>query len=182
MIDPIFIEGTRISLRPLVLKDLEGDYISWLNDPEVSAFNSHHTFPYTIEAARAYINDVKDLKRDLVLAIVTKESGRHIGNISLQNIDYISRTAEYAIMIGDKEYWGKGIATEASGLILAHGFNALNLHRIYCGTSNKNIAMQKTALALGFVQEGVRREAFFKSGEYVDIIEYGLLEGELQIT
>ncbi len=178
MISSIFIDGTRIALRPLAEEDLAGDYISWLNDSEVGAHNGHHVFPYTIEAARAYLAEVADLKRNLVLAIVAKDTGKHIGNISLQQIDYVSRNAEYAIMIGDKSYWGQGIAKEASVLILAHGFGALNLHRIYCGTSSKNEAMKKLAVTLGFTEEGVRREAFFKAGEYVDIVEYGLLAAE----
>jgi ribosomal-protein-alanine N-acetyltransferase len=177
-----FIDGSRIYLRALSVADLDGGYVDWLNDAEVSAHNSHHVFPYSVEEARAHIADMQDLKRNLVLAMVAKDTEKHIGNISLQSIDYISHTAEYAIMVGDKEYWGKGIASEASRLILAHGFNALNLHRIYCGTSSTNEAMQKLALALGFTQEGVRREAMFKAGGYVDIIEYGMLVGELNAS
>jgi RimJ/RimL family protein N-acetyltransferase len=93
-------------------------------------------------------------------------------------MDPVNRTAEYAIMVGDKKYWGKGIASEASMLVLAHGFNSLNLHRIYCGTLSTNVAMQKLATALGMKQEGVRREAQYKNGAYADIIEYGVLKKE----
>lgn len=149
--------------------------MQWLNDPEVCAHNSHHVFPYTPAKARAYIESVQDLEQNIVLAIVAKDTGMHIGNISLQDIDYVSRSAEYAILLGERAYWGKGIATEASKLLLAHGFSALNLHRIYCGTSSKNTAMQALAESLGFEQEGVRKEAHFKNGSYADLIEYGLL-------
>jgi RimJ/RimL family protein N-acetyltransferase len=113
--------------------------------------------------------------QNLVLAIVAKDTDAHVGNISLQNIDLVSRNAEYAIVIGDKNYWGKGVAGEASRLLIAHGFNALNLHRIYCGTSSTNTAMQKLAAKLGMKEEGRRREALYKNGAYADVIEYGLL-------
>lgn len=177
----VFLEGELVKLRPLELGDLDGAYVSWLNDPEVNAHNSHHVFPYNVAQAKGYIESVSGDKNNLVLAIVAKDSGKHIGNISLQRIDYISRNAEYAILLGDKDYWGKGVASEASRLIIEHGFKALNLHRIYCGTSSTNVAMQKLAAKLGMQQEGVRREAHFKNGEFADIIEHGILASEWRI-
>lgn len=177
----VFLEGENVELRPLALGDLEGDYVSWLNDPEVNAHNSHHVFPYSVAQARGYIESVLGDKSNLVLAMVAKDSGKHVGNISLQKIDAISRNAEYAILLGNKDYWGKGIASEASKLIIDHGFKALNLHRIYCGTSSTNVAMQKLAAKLGMQQEGVRREAHFKNGEFADIIEYGVLAHEWKV-
>ncbi len=168
------MQGITVALRPLSLEDVTDTYINWLNDAEVCKFNSHHAYPYTSELAIEYVTRVRSQKNDLVLAIVTK-GGKHIGNISLQNINPRNQSAEYAIILGDKEYWGKGIAKEASQLILKHGFEELNLHRIYCGTSVKNIPMQKLAGSLGFVQEGVRKDAMFKNGEFADVIEYGLL-------
>lgn len=176
-----FLEGETINLRPLSLDDLKGGYPGWLNDPEVSAHNSHHVFPYTLAQTRGYIESVQNDPQNLVLAIVTKEGNKHIGNIALQRINLIDRNAEYAVVIGDKEYWGKGISREASRLLLAHGFNTLNLHRIYCGTSSTNIAMQKLATALGMQEEGRRREAQYKNNAYVDIVEYGILKEEFKL-
>ena len=175
-----FIQGVTVDLRPLSLDDVSGTYINWLNDAEVCEFNSHHAYPYTRELAVEYVTSIRSQKRDLVLAIIAKDSNKHIGNISLQNIHPTNQSAEYAIIIGDKEYWGKGIAKEASVLILKHGFEELNLHRISCGTSVKNIPMQKLATSLGFAQEGIRKDAMFKNGEFVDVIEYGLLRGNFK--
>lgn len=173
-----FLSDALISLRPLSLADVEGPYPTWLNDPEVCEHNSHHVFPYSVSEARAYVERVSRDEHNLVLAIIAHDSGKHIGNISLQQIDPIARSAEYAILIGDRDYWGKGVAYAASRLLITHGFTALNLHRIYCGTSDKNIAMQKLAAKLGFIEEGRRREAHFKRGTYADLIEYGLLARE----
>lgn len=173
-----FLSADTLTLRPLQIEDLRGAYVSWLNDPEVCEHNSHHVFPYSLAEAKHYIESVSRDEHNLVLAIVANDTGKHIGNISLQKIDTVSRSAEYAILVGDRDYWGKGIATEASKLLLTHGFNTLNLHRIYCGTSTSNIAMQKLADRLGFKEEGRRREAHYKNGSYDDIIEYGLLADE----
>lgn len=172
-----FLEGTTINLRPLSLTDAEGEYVNWFNDAEVCQHNSHHVYPHNRALTEQYINDANRQKQTMVLAITDKE-GAHIGNVSLQSINYVNRSAEFAILIGDKRYWGKGIAKEAGHLLLRHGFEALNLHRIYCGTAADNIAMQKVALALGMREEGLRKEAVYKNGGYVDIIEYGILKEE----
>jgi [ribosomal protein S5]-alanine N-acetyltransferase len=169
-----FIDGDRILLRSLSLDDLGGGYVNWLNDIEVCAYNSHHVFPYNSNKAEEYIKSVMSSRDSLVLAVVAKESQIHIGNISLQKIDWIHRNAEFAILFGEKSFWGKGLAKEASLLIIEHGFVEMNLHRIYCGTSEHNLAMQKLALSLGMSEEGRRKEALFKHGEYADLIEYGL--------
>jgi [ribosomal protein S5]-alanine N-acetyltransferase len=170
-----FLTGGRIYLRGLQEKDLEGNYVQWLNDEEVCQYNSHHVFPYSYESAKNYIKNVRQLPDALVLAIVLKETDFHIGNVSLQRIDYVSRNAEFAILLGEREYWGKGLSNEAARLIIGHGFSELNLHRISCGTSSKNTPMQKLAISLGMSEEGRRRAAMYKHGQFVDIIEYGIL-------
>lgn len=168
-----FINGEKVYLRPLNYDDIEINYIHWFDDEEVCSGNSHHRFPITIEQMKNYINSINE--KNLVLAIIESSKNIHIGNISLQNINYINRSAEFAIIIGEKEYWNGGYGKEAAKLILNHGFKTLNLNKIYCGTLENNIGMQKLALSTGFKQEGIRRKAEFKNGEYLDVIEYGLL-------
>ena len=153
------------------------EYVSWLNDPEVCEFNSHAVLPYTSERMEAYFHHLEQTyNTNVVLAMIENSTHKHIGNISLQNINWINRNAEYAILLGNKNFWGKGIAAEASLLICHYGFERLNLHRIYCGTSAKNINMQKLADKMKMKQEGLRKEAMYKNGSFVDIVEYGVLK------
>jgi [ribosomal protein S5]-alanine N-acetyltransferase len=173
-----FLKGKKLYLRQLQPEDIEGDYVQWFNDPEVCQFNSHHTFPYGKEKAADYINNVANSKTDLVLAIIANDKNKHIGNVSLQNINFLAQNAEFAIVIGDKNYWGKGYSKEASRLIIEHGFLELNLHRIYCGTSAENLPMQGLAKSLGMKKEGQRKDGIFKHGKFQDIFEYGILAKE----
>lgn len=170
-----FIDGNKIYLRTLVSNDVNGPYAFWLNDPDITFYNSHGRFPMSVKMLMEYVNSVEVSKVNLVLALIAKDTNKHIGNISLQNIDWIDRNAEIAFLLGDKSYWGKGIMFEAANLLINHGFNVLNLHRIYCGTSSENIGMQKLANKLNMKKEGLRKEAIFKMGQYFDIIEYGIL-------
>jgi RimJ/RimL family protein N-acetyltransferase len=173
---PTFLTGERVRLRPLTGADVDGPYLGWFNDPEVSRLNSHHVFPYTRESALAWVAALGERRDALVLAI--ELDGRHVGNVSLQAIDPVARGAELAILLGDRSVWGQGIGYEAAALIVAHGFRALNLHRIGCGTVAANVAMRRLAERLGMREEGVRREAAWADGAYHDIVEYGLLAGE----
>lgn len=175
-----FIVGKKIYLRPLMDVDVEGPYVSWFNDQEICQGNSHHVFPYTVESAQAYIHYANESKEQLILAIVSKEDNRHLGNIALQHIHPVYRSAEFSIVIGEKDAWGQGIGKEAGRLICDHGFQAMNLYRIACGTFENNVAMQRLARYLGMVQEGVRRHAAFKAGKYLDVIEYGVLKHEYE--
>ncbi|MDU2662033.1 MAG: GNAT family protein [Clostridioides difficile] len=173
-----FLKGTRVGLRELTPNDVTGNYGRWLNDKEVCKYNSHLRFPYTNDMLKQYVSNVNGSKENLVLAVIEMESREHIGNISLQNINYIDRSAELALLFGEKMYWGKGFAFEAATLIIEHGFNEINLERIYCGTSSQNERMQHLASRLCFTKEGLRRKAIFKGGAYYDIVEYGLLKDE----
>ncbi|WP_196008112.1 GNAT family N-acetyltransferase [Clostridium tyrobutyricum] len=176
MKDRIFIEGQNIYLRNLKKEDIYENYIHWFDDEQVCRTNSHHRFPNSEQDMIKYIENTSNSNFQLVLGIINKKNEIHIGNVSLQNINYINRSAEFAIIIGEKEYWGKGYGKECGKLIIEHGFSELNLNRVYCGTFSENIGMQKLAEKLGFNKEGIRCEAEFKNGKYVDIIEFGLLK------
>ena len=176
MVNKCFLEGKVTHLRPLLVSDITDDYIGWLNDDEVCKYNSHHAFPYNRYKAEEYVKSISLSKDTLVLAIIDKKKEKHIGNVSLQHIDSLNSSAEFAILLGNKKYWGKGISKEVALLIMKHGFLELNLHRIYCGMAAGNIPMHKLAIFLGMEEEGRRKEAQFKSGKYNDIIEYGILK------
>jgi [ribosomal protein S5]-alanine N-acetyltransferase len=170
-----FIITERLYLRPLTFKD---DYVRWLNDEEVCRNNSHRVFPHTPEEGVDYIADSMGSSENLVLAVVLKVGDVHLGNISLLRIDFKNQNAELAILMGEKEYWYQGYGHEASIALLKHGFDEMNLQRVYSNTFAENIAMRKLAGALGMRQEGVRRNAYYKNGKFVDVIEFGVLKSE----
>ena len=167
--------GKSLYLRPLHVDDAKGDYPNWLNDKEVCQYNSHGDTLYTKEMALSYIQSVQNNPTCKVFAICDKTSDKHIGNISLQSISIKNQNAEFAILLGDKDFWGKGLSRVAGRLLIDYGFKELHLHRIYCGTSEANFPMQRLALSLGMQLEGRRKEAMKKNGMFFDILEYGIV-------
>lgn len=181
--EPIFLEGPRLTLRPLSPADAEGAYPGWLNDAHVSQGNSHHTRPYSRAQARAYIEASRRPGGDsVILAIVLKRGQRHIGNVALTHLHPIHQTAEFSILLGDASQWGKGYGLEAARLLIGHGFSALNLRRVHCGTFATNAGFRKLATALGMREEGLRRAAVFKDGRHLDVVEFGLFREEFTGT
>lgn len=175
----IYTLNNQYYVRPLRLSDLEGDYPLWFEDQEVCQFNSHGKFFKTIDYFHQYIETI-NLEDKVVWAICHQTDG-HIGNISLQEISMINRNAEFAIIIGNKKHWRKGVGKLAGLKLIQHGLYKLNLERIYCNTANTNQAMKTLAISLGMIQEGCRRKHLFIDGEWVDLIEYGLLRENTKI-
>ena len=174
-----FLEGEKVYLRQL--EPCDSDYFRWFNNPIICQGNSHCIYPMTRSQVLEYIDSLDSRKDVLALAIIDKKVGNHIGNISLQNIHPVYRSAELAIIL-DNIAWAKGFATEAVKLIIAHGFNALNLHRISCATFRHNQGMRSLAIKAGFRIEGICKQAAWKDGNWVDVVEYGLLDKESTIV
>lgn len=171
-------KGLKVGLRPLSLDDLNGNYLCWFNDYEIMQYSSNGIFHNTLPKFQRYIESLCDDKTKLVWAIDDLQSKQHIGNLSLQSIDYINRSAELAIIIGEKSFWGKGCASEAANLALKHAFERLNMNRIHCGTALSNESMCHLAESLGMKQEGQKRHALFLNGIYVDAVLYAILQNE----
>jgi len=171
------LDSVRLYLKHLSLDALDGNYVYWLNDKEVCKYNSHGEIEYTKDMALDFINSLKDDKSKEVYAVYLKENDTHIGNISLQKIDYKNNSVEIAYLFGEKEYWGKGYAKEASEVLIKRAFDELNLHRIYFGTHVENLSMQKLGENLGFKREGQQKDAQYKNGKYNNIVLYGMTKG-----
>jgi len=167
-------------VRKLRESDLESTYPDWFDDQEVCRYNSHGKL---FKTKAHFVKHFSELNHEdrLVWAICHSKDG-HVGNVSLQQVSWINRTAEFAIILGDKRHWGKGIGSLAGHKILEHGFNKLNLERVACGTAAVNEGMKKLAISMGMTLEGTRRKHLFFEGGRVDLLEYGILRSEFKIS
>lgn len=99
------------------------------------------------------------------------------GFVSLTNINFPNRSAEFSIQL-DSNATGRGLGTGATKLMLAHGFNNLNLHRIYLYVLQDNIVARNCFEKCGFEIEGLLRHVVFKDGKYKDQIIMSMLSEE----
>lgn len=111
---------------------------------------------------------------------VIVEKDKNIGYCGLSNISLSNKNAEYFILIGDNEFWGKGIGTAVGKKVLYYGFEQLRLNRIWLTVSSLNAGAIKSYQKLGFKKEGIMREASFRDSKYHDKIVMGILKKEWQ--
>jgi RimJ/RimL family protein N-acetyltransferase len=172
---PPFLSGENVYLRGLVSTDATEDYTRWMNDPDVTQFLETGYFPSNVGDLEAYIESVNQDDDTVFLAIVHRDDEDHIGNIKLGPIDWIHRRADIGLVIGEKEYWGQGIATESIRLVVGYAFNRLNLHKLTAGCYANNVGSKKAFEKVGFSKEGIRTDHAHHDGSYVDLVELGLL-------
>jgi ribosomal-protein-alanine N-acetyltransferase len=97
-----------------------------------------------------------------------------VGTCSLFAIDERHRRAQLGYALAPA-LWGRGYATEAVRLALAHAFGVLRLHRLEADIDPRNASSLRLIERVGFVREGVQRERWFVGGEVQDSALYGLL-------
>ncbi|MEX1248933.1 MAG: GNAT family protein [Anaerolineales bacterium] len=176
------IYGKRIRLRHAERSDIP-TFVKWLNDPEVRAGISAYLPISTAEEEKWFEKSLErpPEERNLCIEVKQKSKWIHIGSTSFFDFNWRARKAEIGIMIGDKSYWNKGYGTETMLLMLQHGFETLNLHRIYLKVYATNPRAIRSYEKVGFVLEGRQREAHFDNGVYSDGLIMGVLQHEWDI-
>jgi RimJ/RimL family protein N-acetyltransferase len=175
-----FLEGKRISLTGLSERDLEetAPYFRWMNDLHMDVGSERSRFVNDPKVHRAYA-DIAAQRQSLVfLGIYETESGRHIGNVSLKDINWHSRHGVIGYMIGEPQFTRKGIATEAVGMFVLYAFQKLNLNRIHTTVALDNAGSMKVLENNGFQKEGVMREHVINGTARFDVAVLGALADE----
>ena len=165
-----------ISLRPFRVEDITQPYIDWMNDEEVIQFKEQRFFPTTYEDAKSFINDMATDAHSLYFGIFAAE--QHIGSIKLGHINFHHETADISYVIGDKKYWGKGLASKAIEAMKEIGFVKLGLAKITAGVYTVNTGSIRVLEKNGFICEGRTRSQFIANGKRVDGLIYGKLRPE----
>ena len=174
------IYGERIRLRAPE-REFIPLFTKWINDPEVIK-GLKITLPMSLAGEEIWFNDMLKMpKYERPLTIEYKEEDNSyipIGNIGLGPIDWVSRKSELGIVIGEKEYWNKGLGKESIELFLNFCFNTINLNCVRLSVFSYNKNASHLYEKIGFKHEGVLREAIFRFGEYHDEIKMSILNSE----
>lgn len=114
------------SLRPLNLDDVTPEYVEWLNDPSVNKWLGTHGA--TLESQRMWVRRWSDREDARIFAICCRETtcgGRMIGSLKLEFLrDEGGDYAILALMIGEKNHWGRGYGEQAIRLGTSVAFAA----------------------------------------------------------
>jgi diamine N-acetyltransferase len=178
--EPILnIVGEKVALGPH-RRDLLPLYLKWINDFEVTRTLAVGMRPMTWEAEEEWYERIGKSERDVSFTIYELATLRPIGTTGLHAIDHRHRTAEFGIMIGEKDCWGKGYGSEATALMLDYGFHALGLHNIMLRVYSFNERAVRAYTRAGFRVMGRRREAHRIGRRAYDVIYMDCLATEFQ--
>lgn len=168
------ISKMKVTIRKFEKRDIPRK-VEWINNPENNRF-LHYDIPLEIDKTEMWYEKNSE-KEDRYDAVIEADEVP-CGTIGLLSIDRKNSKAEYYIAMGETELKGKGVATEASRLILDYAFRVLGLNRVYLFTETENIAAQRLFTKIGFIREGCIRNDIVSHGKFVDRYAYGILKKE----
>lgn len=174
------IYGERIRFRAIEREDIPR-YVEWFNDPEVTAGLATY-LPMSLADETRWFENLGNLpveERGFAVDVKTVDGGwKHIGSVGFHHIDWVNRSAEFGICIGEKTLWNQGYGSEAARLMLKHGFETLNLHRIFLRVYETNPRAIRAYEKVGFVKEGIIRDAVYRNGCYINDLLMSVLRSE----
>jgi diamine N-acetyltransferase len=176
------IIGDQVRLRAIDKPDLPA-YVKWLNDPEVRQGLSI-IMPLSQTDEEEWFESMQKrspYERPMAIEIQPdpqKDTWVFVGNGGLFGFDWFSRVAEIGLHIGEKKYWDQGFGTRVMQLFLKHGFETLNLNRIWLRVFETNQRAIRTYQKAGLTIEGKYRQGIFREGKYLDVIIMSVLQAE----
>lgn len=173
--------GNIVRLVPFGAEHLNSsDYLKWLRDYDVvkTINRPEYLKPISFKEVKNYVESVWRSESDIFLAITLKADGKFIGTARVSQINRTTQTADLGILIGDREQWGRGVATDTLSVLAHYMFEHSRMRRLTAGLIEPNVAMKRVFEKLGFNQEGVFRKHDLYEGEFVDHIYLGCFASE----
>lgn len=179
--EKLILRNKRIILRPVTDADCTPTYVAWLQDSNVNQFLETRWSEQNIDTIRAFVQKMSVSEDNFLFAIRVRTTGTHIGNIKIGPINRNHGYADISYFIGDRQYWGKGFATEAIKLVTKFAFEVLQLYRVQAGAYERNIGSIRALQKAGFCQEGCLRKQLACDGGRDNHLWFGVTLDEWRI-
>ena len=166
----------RLTLRRILPTDLD-DVFAYASNPAVPRYLLWYPHPDKDYTAR-YLREVDRRYKKAQFydwAVTLTDSGKMIGTCGFTSFDLPNNSAEVGYVLSSP-YWGQGIGPEALRAVITFGFEALYLNRIEAHFMPANNASRRVLEKCMMQPEGVRREAMYAKGRYIDIETYAITE------
>ncbi|MGF7048171.1 ribosomal-protein-alanine N-acetyltransferase [Paenibacillus sp. DS2015] len=174
------LESTDLVLKKIETKHLEGVYEIYNNDQvfQYCGIIPKHNIETVLSMIGHYERDYNKRTRIKWGIFSTNESDKLLGIIEAfdfnQKVDMV--TLGYYLA---ESSWGKGMASQAVGLLVKFLFEQVNVNRIQAEVMLLNEVSKRVLLKNGFSKEGTLRQAALWSGKgIIDLEVYGILREE----
>ena len=173
------LETPRLILRRF--QEGDGDYMykNWASDSEVTKFLTWPTHPSVEVSRKINASWVENYEKPdyYQWAIVPKELGEPIGSISVVSIIQEAEAVEIGYCIG-RNWWGKGIVTEALQEVIRFCFENVEALRVSARHDPNNPASGKVMQKCGLKYEGTLRQSDWNNQGICDAAHYSILRRE----
>jgi ribosomal-protein-alanine N-acetyltransferase len=172
------LKTKNLTLRKIEYTDIH-DIYSYAQNPEVAKYvlwEPHEDKSDTFEFLNA-IYELYNHGKPAPWGIFHNEDKKIIGTIGYHRWEIKHYCAEIGYALS-KEYWNKGIITEAALRIIEFGFNEMKLNRIEARCQTENTASAKVLQKIGFTYEGLLREQMFVKNNFQNLMLFSLLKGD----
>ncbi|ARF53139.1 GNAT family N-acetyltransferase [Streptomyces gilvosporeus] len=171
------LSGEKVLLRPVTVADVPA-LMPMFRDAEASRLTGSHGDDRPDEAPiRTWYDTRREQDDRLDLAVVEQATGNVIGEAVLNDWEPGNESCNFRIGLVPGTY-GHGIGTEATRLIVGYGFEQLGLHRISLEVYAFNPRARRVYEKVGFVAEGILRDALLWDGQRVDAAVMSILAPE----
>lgn len=165
-----------MQLRMPKEKDAEG-ILSWMHDPATREIFATDFSSFTLDKVLDFINNANNDKN--VNFVCADNDDNYLGTVSLKNIDYSAKNAEYAVSFCPCSH-GTGAAAFATMEILKYAFETLGLERVYLNVLSDNLRANGFYKKMGFVFEGEFRNHIIINGRLKNLCWYSMLKDEFK--
>ena len=172
----LILRGKSVALGPL-RRDLTTLYQRWMNDLRVTRTLAAPSLPVSVEAETTWVDQAL-LGSDPIFTIYEEATLRPIGTVGLHDIKCEHGTAEFGLLIGATDVWGRGFGTEVTSLMLSYAFDVLGLHSVQLVVYANNPGALRAYERAGFRRSGDRREALKVGRRRYDAIYMDALASE----
>ena len=181
----MLIQGKLVHMVPFAEMHLyDPAYYQWLRDINVVRYIGRDEL-----LAGIPFSEVEDYVKQLwaneycsFLAVHDNESGKFIGTAKVNFITERGRKhgiADMGIMLGDRNFWGKGMSADILRAISIYAFDTLKARKLSAGAYSLNVAVVKAFLRIGYKVDGNLREQLHVDDGYCDHVLLSCFESEL---
>ena len=152
----------------------------WRNNPNLRRFfREYRELNYT-QQLDWFTKVVNSDISTRMFSIVDLDSNELLGACGLCYIDWINRTADFSLYIGQNDiYIDSQYAPDAGKLLLNYGFGELSLNRFWSEIYSFDLLKRDFLIKSGFKQEGLFREAHWADGNWHDTLYFGILKADI---
>lgn len=168
-----------IYLQSISEQDASEQYVNWLNDPLVNQYLETRFDQQNVSKVSTFIRDVIANPNEHLFTIRLKSNNQHIGNIKIGAINNHHNIGEVSLFLGDKNYWGKGIAKQAIQLISRYSIETLKLRKLSAGAYRPNKGSTIAFINSGYIEDAILTEHFLLNGQPCDLVKVCFLENQL---